>query len=87
MEHGKPDKPHTKVWCGISTVRKWEGLAGIGCWKKRMPRSNSVDRVYYNEKVVVEDTQSERMLTSYAGINEKKVFSKFITIILSWVHQ
>jgi len=52
-----------------------------------MPRSNSVDRVYYNEKVVVEDTQSERMLTSYAGINEKKVFSKFITIILSWVHQ
>ncbi len=27
-------------------------------------------------KVIVEDTQSERMLTSYAGIDEKKGFLK-----------
>ncbi|TKJ18530.1 MAG: hypothetical protein CEE43_17745 [Promethearchaeota archaeon Loki_b32] len=38
-------------------------------------------------KTLVEDTQSERMLAFYAGIDEKKAFSKFITIVLSWVQQ
>ena len=83
MEHGKPDESHDTEVHGISIVRKKDGSAGRGCWRKRMPCCNGMDRGYYE---VVEDTQSERMLTSYAGIDEKNVFSKFITIVLSWVH-
>ncbi|MHA1374396.1 MAG: hypothetical protein ACTSR7_08880 [Promethearchaeota archaeon] len=43
-ELGKPNKPHTLMWNGILTVRKGEGLVGRGCWKKRMPCCNDVDR-------------------------------------------
>ncbi len=44
MEHGKPDEPHMS---GIPTVRKGDGSAGIGCWKKRMLNCNGSDRGCY----------------------------------------
>ncbi len=44
-----------------------------------MPSSNGTDRGYYNV-VIVEDTQSERMLTSNAGVNEIKVFSNLLPL-------
>ena len=47
-----------------------DGLEGRGCWRKRMPFCNGVDRGYYDE-FIVEDTQSERMLTSSRSEREK----------------
>ena len=49
MKHGKPDKPHSRKLevNGILTAREREGLAGMGCWRKRMPGSNSPDRGCY----------------------------------------
>jgi len=44
LELGKPNKPHTHMWNGIPTVRRGDGLVGRGCWKKRMPCCNGVDR-------------------------------------------
>ena len=49
MEHGKPDKPHID---GFLTVRKGDGSAGMGCWKKRKPSGNKTDRGYYNERII-----------------------------------
>ena len=68
---------HMIMCDGISTVRKREGIAGIGCWKKRMSSSNRTDRGCY---IIAEDTQSERMLTSNAGVNEIKVFSNLLPL-------
>ena len=48
-EHGKPDEPHVS---GILTVRKGDGSAGMGCWKKRKPSGNKTDRGYYNERII-----------------------------------
>jgi len=49
MKYGKPDKPHSQKLevKGILTAREREGLAGRGCWRKRMPGGNSPDRGYY----------------------------------------
>jgi len=46
-EHGKPDESHE--YRGILTVRKEDGSAGMGCWKKRKLSGNKTDRGYYNE--------------------------------------
>ena len=43
MELGKPDMPHP-VKGGRPTARKGDGLAGRGCWRKRMPSCNGRDR-------------------------------------------
>jgi len=43
-ELGKPNKSHTCMCHGILTVRKGEDLVGRGCWKKRMPCCNGMDR-------------------------------------------
>jgi len=32
------------MWNGIPTVRRGDGLVGRGCWRKRMPCCNGVDR-------------------------------------------
>ncbi len=58
-------------------MRKGDGLVGRGCWKKRMPSSNKADRGCF---IIVEDTQSERTLTSNAGVNEIKVFSNLLPL-------
>ncbi len=50
-ELGKPNKPHTCIWYGIPTVRKGEGLVGRGCWKKRMPYCNGVDRAVVSREL------------------------------------
>jgi len=71
------DPIHMIMWDGISTVREREGLVGRGCRKKRMPSSNRTDRGCY---VIAEDTQSERMLTSNAGVNEIRVFSNLLPL-------
>ncbi len=42
---GKPDKPRrARCGGGSLTVKKGEGLAGRGRWRKRMPRCNGADR-------------------------------------------
>jgi len=51
MEHGKPYGFH-EVFHGIPTVREGDDSEGRGCWKKRMPRCNDVDRGYYNERII-----------------------------------
>ena len=43
-ELGKPNKSHTRKWSGIPTARKGDGLVGRGCWKKRTPYGNDMDR-------------------------------------------
>jgi len=55
-------------YSGIPDVRMGEDSAGRGCRKKRMPLCNGGDRA-----ANCRDTQSERMLTSETGLNEKDV--------------
>jgi len=35
------------------TARERKGLAGMGCWRKRMPGGNSPDRGCYDERIIL----------------------------------
>jgi hypothetical protein len=65
-ELGKPNKSQCNL-IGIPDVRMGDGLGGRGCWKKRMPYCNGVDRAANGG-----DTQLERVQTSCAGLNDRE---------------
>jgi len=39
-------------WNGSQIVNEGEGVEDKGCWKKRKPLCNRVDRGYYNERII-----------------------------------
>lgn len=51
-KHGKSDDSHSEEMNGILPVRKGDGSADMGCWRKRMPGGNSPDRGYYKERII-----------------------------------
>ncbi len=79
----KPDEPHMS---GTPTVRKGDGSAGIGCWKKRMLNCNGSDRGCYFSftKAHIKKIKKKELLTNFFLLfhysTKFKAFSKVCVI-------